>query len=107
MKTKLFSVSVGLRQGCVLFPLLFIIYMDKIDKDSSFSSGVTFGECNARRLLFADDLALFSSNKSDFQYVLDRFSDACLDAGMKISTAKLRLRVCQGTLSSVLFKQIE
>ena len=87
MKTKPFRFSVGLRQGCVLF-LLFIIYMDKIERDSFSSSDVTFGECNVRRLLFADDLALLSSNKSDLQYALDRFSDACLDAEMKISTAR-------------------
>ena len=65
--------------------------MDKIDKDSSFSSGVTFGECNVWQLLFADDLALLSLNKHDLQYSLDQFSDACLDAGMKISTAKTEI----------------
>ena len=66
MKTKPFNVSVGLRQGGVLSHLLFIIYMDKIDRDSTSSSDVTFGECNVRRLLFADDFALLRSNKSDF-----------------------------------------
>ena len=91
IKTKLFSLSVGLQQGCVLFPLLFIIYVNMIDKDSSSSRGCTFGECNARCLLFADDLALLSSNKSNLQHTLDRFSDACLDAGMKISTAKTEI----------------
>ena len=79
MKTKSFNVNVGLQQDCVFSPLLFITYMDKIDKDSSSSSGVTFGECNVWRLLFADDLALLRSNKSDLQYALDRFSDECLD----------------------------
>ena len=59
--------------------------MDKIDSDSSSNSGVTFGKCNVRSLLFADDVALLSSNKSDLQYALDRFYDACLNAGMKIS----------------------
>ena len=38
---------------------------------------------------FADDLAFLSSNKSDLQYAFDWFSDACLDAGMKISAYKL------------------
>ena len=61
--------------------------MDKIDGDSSSSSGFTFGECNIWRLLFADDLELLSSNKSDIQYALDRFSNVFLDAGIKISTA--------------------
>ena len=93
MKTKPFSVNIGLRQGCVLSPLLFIIYMDTIDGDNSSNSCVTFGECNVRRLLFADDLAMLSSNKSDLQNALDRFSDACLDAEMKYSTAKIEI-VC-------------
>ena len=82
METIFFSVSVGLQQGCVLSPLLFILYMEKIDRDSSSSCGVTFGEYNVRRLLFADDLALLNSNKSDLQYAFDWFSDACLDAGI-------------------------
>ena len=75
MKTKPFSVSVGLGQGCVLSPLLFITYMDKIDRDSSSSSGFTFEQCNVRRLLFADYLESLSSNKSHLQYALDPFSD--------------------------------
>ena len=102
MKTKSLNVSVGLPQGCILSPLLFTMYMNKIDKDSSSSSGVTLGQCNVRRLLFADDLALLSLNKSDLHYALDRFSDACLDAEIKITRLKLRLCVSQGTLSSVL-----
>ena len=65
--------------------------MDKIDKDSSSSSDVTFGECNVRRLLFADDLALLSAKESDVQYALDGFSDVSLNAWMKISTAKTEI----------------
>ena len=66
-------------------------YMDKIDRDNFSSNAITFGECNIRRRLFADDLALLSSNKSDLQCAFDRFSDACLDVGMKISTAKTEI----------------
>ena len=91
MKTKPLNVSIGLQQGCVLSPLLFIMYMDKIDRDSSSSNGITFGKCNVQCLLFADELALLSLNKSDLQYALDQFSDACLDAGMKINTAKTEI----------------
>ena len=80
MKTKPFNVSIGLQQGCVLPSLLFIIYMEKIDRDSSSSSGATFGECNVWPLLFVNDFALLRSNKSDLQYALGRFPDACLDA---------------------------
>ena len=87
-ETKPFNVSVGLRQGCVLSPLLFIIYMDKIDKNSGPHGGVQIGECSIRRLLFADDLVMLDSTESGLQQALDRFSTSCRNAGMKISTSK-------------------
>ena len=65
--------------------------MEKIDRDSFCSSGITFGECNVRRLLYAYDLALLNSNKSDLQYALDQFSHTFLDAIMKISTTKTEI----------------
>ena len=65
MKAKLFSVRVGLQEGCILSPLLFIICMDKINRNISFSSGVTLG--------YLTCLALLSSNENNFQHALDRF----------------------------------
>ena len=88
MKIKSFNVSVGLRQDCVL-PSSSVHYIHGQDsQDTSSSNGATFEECYVRRLLFADDFVLLNSNKSDFQFALDRFSDACLDTGMKLSRAK-------------------
>ena len=81
--------------------------MHKIDKDSSSSSGVTFGECNVRHLLFSDHFALLSSNKSDLQYEFDRFSDACLDAGIKISMAKTEIMCMSRHLVQCSFQKNE
>ena len=86
--TKPFRVSVGLRQGCSLSPILFLIYIDRIVKKSESCGGVKIGECTVQRLLFADDLVLLDSTQNGVQQALDRFSDACSVAGMKISTTK-------------------
>ena len=88
--------------------------MDKVDKDCSSNSSVTFGECNVRPLMYRDDLALLSSSKSDLQYALDRFSNACLDAGIKISTTKIKIMCmsrppvqCFFQTNGVTFKQTD
>ena len=81
--------------------------MDKIDRDSFSSSGVTIEKYNVRRLLFADNLALLSSNKSDLQYALDGFSDACLNVGMKISTAKTEIMCLSRHPVQCSFNQME
>ena len=85
-----FHVGVGLRHGCVLLPLLFIVYMNWIDKCSQADECATIGNCKISRLLFADDLVLLSSTESGLLRALtcNSLVDACNTAGMKISTAK-------------------
>ena len=63
-QSKPFNVGVGPRQRCVLSPLLFIVYMNRIDKCSQVDECATIGNCKISRLLFADDLVLLSSTES-------------------------------------------
>ena len=75
-----------------MLPLLFIVYMNWIDKCSQADECVTTGNCKIRRLLFDDDLVQLFSTKSGLQRALNSFADACNTAGMKISTAKTEVR---------------
>ena len=90
-QSKTFYMGVGLRQGCVLSPLLFIVYMNWIDKCRTADECVTIGNCKISRLLFADDLVLLSSTEFGLQRALNSFADACNTAGIKISTAKTKV----------------
>ena len=87
-QSKSFHVDIGLRQGCVLSPLLFVMYMNWIDKLSQIDEGVTIGRCKISRLLFADDVVLLASSESGLQ---NGFAAACDIAGMKISISKTKI----------------
>ncbi|MHB9337741.1 RNA-directed DNA polymerase, partial [Fusobacterium pseudoperiodonticum] len=114
IKSRSFTVGVGLRQGCVLSPLLFIIYMNWIDMRSRGGVGVEVGNCRVSHLLFADDMVLLCSSKNHLQHALDRFATECCNAGMKISTAKSETFVlsrnpaqCTLHVSGATLKQVE
>uniref|UniRef100_A0A3Q3JAD5 Reverse transcriptase domain-containing protein n=1 Tax=Monopterus albus TaxID=43700 RepID=A0A3Q3JAD5_MONAL len=87
-KSNLFLVHVGLRQGCPLSPVLFIIFMDRISRRSQGPEGVWFGDHRISSLLFADDVVLLAPSNQDLQHALGRFAAECEAAGMRISTSK-------------------
>uniref|UniRef100_A0A672FD98 Reverse transcriptase domain-containing protein n=1 Tax=Salarias fasciatus TaxID=181472 RepID=A0A672FD98_SALFA len=87
-KSDLFPVHVGLRQGCPLSPVLFIIFMDRISRCSQGPEGVRFGDHRISSLLFADDVVLLASSNQDLQHALGRFAAECEATGMRISTSK-------------------
>ena len=87
-KSDLFPVHVGLRQGCPLSPVLFIIFMDRISRRSQGPESVRFGDHTISSLLFADDVVVLASSDQDLQCALGRFAAECESAGMRISTSK-------------------
>ncbi|KAK3512562.1 hypothetical protein QTP70_017239, partial [Hemibagrus guttatus] len=87
-KSDLFPVHVGLRQGCPLSPVLFIVFMDRISRRSQGLEGVRFGDHRISSLIFADDVVLLASSGLDLQHALGRFAAECEVAGMRVSTSK-------------------
>ncbi|KAK3517717.1 hypothetical protein QTP70_016386 [Hemibagrus guttatus] len=72
-KSDLFPVHVGLRQGCPLSPVLFIVFMDRISRRSQGLEGVRFGDHRISSLIFADDVVLLVSSGLDLQHALGRW----------------------------------
>ncbi|CAF4995061.1 unnamed protein product, partial [Rotaria sp. Silwood1] len=92
-KSESFQVKVGLRQGCVLSPLLFMVFMDKISRTSTNPACVEIGDVKVDSLLFADDVVRLAASANDLQNALDRFEEVCSAFGMKISSKKTELMV--------------
>ena len=113
-QSKSFHVGVGLWQECGFSPLLFIIYMNWMDKLSRTDECVTIGRCKISWLLFADDLVLLVSSESGLQQALYSFAATCDIAEMKISTFKTEilhllrnLVQCSLQVGGVSLKQVE
>ncbi|KAK3537395.1 hypothetical protein QTP70_008853 [Hemibagrus guttatus] len=87
-KSDLFPVHVGLRQGCPLSLVLFIVFMDRISRCSQGLEGVRFGDHRISLLLFADDVVLLAPSSLDLQQALGCFAAECEAAGMRVSTSK-------------------
>ena len=83
--TDWFSITSGVRQGCVLSPLLFIAYMDKITQESNSDND----EIN--ELLFADDQCLIHQNEQDLQHHIDTLNKNCVKHDMKINNTKTEI----------------
>jgi hypothetical protein len=105
-----FPVTNGVKQGCVLAPTLFSLMFSAMLTDAFSGSDTGIGIryrtdgslFNLRRLqaktkvhtdtirdlLFADDCALNAISETDMQHCVDKFSEACSNFGLTISTKK-------------------
>lgn len=113
-KSTRFPVGTGLRQGCVLSPLLFIVFMDRIMRRSRGPEGIAIGDVFVSSLQFADDLWMAASSAQDLQSSLDRVAAECEAAGMRISTSKTETLVlsrqpvdCNIQVSGSQIRQVE
>jgi hypothetical protein len=70
--SKTFQSSNGVRQGGVLSPRLFNIYMDDLSKAlSRCNSGCTMGDVCLNHLFYADDAVLMSPSIHGLQHLID------------------------------------
>src|SRR4051794_32437804 len=61
-------IDVRLRQGCVLSPLLLLIFINDLLRELKESNiGVVTGGVNLSNLTFADDIALVTNNRHELQ----------------------------------------
>ena len=90
-----FDTTVGVRQGCLLSPVLFNIFLEKIMQDSLVdqSSSIAIGGRKINNLRFADDIDLIAGSESELQSLTDSLEKASTSYGMEINHEKSKILV--------------
>eukprot|EP00732_Lithocolla_globosa_P001139 Lithocolla_globosa_v1_NODE_518_length_3838_cov_6.179752.p1 type:complete len:838 gc:universal NODE_518_length_3838_cov_6.179752:2520-7(-) len=87
-----FPVTIGVKQGCLLSPLLFTLFVNDLAKMIQASEiGVKFGVDIINILLYADDIVLIAENENDLQTLLNITYNWCCKWRMRINPTKTKL----------------
>jgi hypothetical protein len=82
-----FEVKVGVHQGSVLSPLLFIIVMDALS--SEFREGLPW------ELLYADDLVLIAEGETELLEKIRKWRTGIESKGLRVNMGKTKIMKCQ------------
>ena len=92
--TDIFSCSRGVRQGCLLSPLLLALYLNDLDNCiRESSSGVSVGDERIHTLLYADELVLMAKDPADLQSQLDALATFSSSIKMEMNMDKTKIMV--------------
>ena len=89
--TEWFKQLIGVRQGCILSPDLFNIYLEHIMREALEeieSSEISINGRNISNLRFADDISLLAELSSQAQQLLERVDKVSSKYGQEISETK-------------------
>ena len=90
--SEFFTNSVGTRQGCLLSPIFFVLYLNSFIEMCKTLNGVYINEDfpNLNGLLYADDLAELADTVGRLQALLNCLQEFCAKWGLNVNINKTK-----------------
>ena len=99
-KGKSAAIGVGVRQGCVMSPWLFNIFMDGCIREMKAKVGNVGARLKVNGVgwsvvtcLFADDTVLLAESERELQRVVDEFYSVCVRRKLRVNGGKSKVMV--------------
>ena len=87
------KIERGVRQGCVMSPLLFSIYGEIIMRQIGELDGLSIGGKNLNNVRYADDTVLIADSMEKLQRLVERVDAAGEEMGLRINRKKTECMV--------------
>lgn len=93
--TEEFEIKKGVRQGCILSPMLFNLYVERAFTESLLDSpiGIKINGIPINNIRYADDTVILADNANDLQILLNQVTEASKSLGLKINIGKTKFMV--------------
>ena len=96
-------IGKGVRQCCILSPLLFNIYAEKIMREAldKWDKGIGIGGRKVSNLRYADDTTLIAGNREDLIELIEKVKSLSEKAGLYLNVKKTKV-MATGELDSII-----
>ena len=102
-ETSNIPIGKGVRQGFILYPLLFNIYAEIIMREflGKWDKGISIGGRKVTKLRYAEDTTLIAGSKDDFTELITKVKSASEEAGLYLNVKKTKV-ITTGKLDHII-----